>query len=81
KGATPSQSGEFGQTWSFRGTKSRNKVSVGEPAEGSLKKFNNFENGFFFLFWQEHESFYWARRQEMESPAGPALKCAVLLGL
>ncbi|MCG4837908.1 hypothetical protein L0P55_19305, partial [Parabacteroides merdae] len=81
-GATPSQSGEFGQTWSFRGTKSRNKVSVGEPAEGSLKKFNNFENGFFFfLFWQEHESFYWARRQEMESPAGPALKCAVLLGL
>jgi len=36
---------------------------------------------FFFLFWQEHESFYWARRQEMESPAGPALKCAVLLGL
>ncbi|MCQ4638805.1 hypothetical protein NE619_18950, partial [Anaerovorax odorimutans] len=63
KGATPSQSGEFGQTWSFRGTKSRNKVSVGEPAEGSLKKFNNFENGFFFLFWQEHESFYWARRQ------------------
>ena len=61
--------------------KHRNKVSVGEPAEGSLKKFNNFENGFFFLFWQEHESFYWARRQEMESPAGPALKCAVLLGL
>ncbi|MDB1785967.1 hypothetical protein PMV57_14495, partial [Eggerthella lenta] len=44
-----SQSGEFGQTWSFRGTKSRNKVSVGEPAEGSLKKFNNFENGFFFF--------------------------------
>ncbi|OBA16134.1 hypothetical protein METBIDRAFT_80228 [Metschnikowia bicuspidata var. bicuspidata NRRL YB-4993] len=27
-----------GQTWSFRGSKSRNKVSVGEPAEGSLKK-------------------------------------------
>ncbi|KGK32486.1 hypothetical protein JL09_g6907, partial [Pichia kudriavzevii] len=24
------------QTWSFRGRKSRNKVSVGEPAEGSL---------------------------------------------
>ena len=23
--------------------------SVGEPAEGSLKKFNNFENGFFFF--------------------------------
>ena len=26
------------QTWSFRGSKSRNKVSVGEPAEGSLVK-------------------------------------------
>ena len=24
------------QTWSFRGSKSRNKVSVGEPAEGSF---------------------------------------------
>jgi hypothetical protein len=28
---------EFLQTWSFRGRKSRNKVSVGEPAEGSLE--------------------------------------------
>ena len=28
--------GEAGQTWSFRGSKSRNKVSVGEPAEGSF---------------------------------------------
>ena len=37
-GATPGQSTEFGQTWSFRGTKSRNKVSVGEPAEGSLER-------------------------------------------
>ena len=27
---------EAGQTWSFRGSKSCNKVSVGEPAEGSL---------------------------------------------
>ena len=27
---------ELNQTWSFRGSKSRNKVSVGEPAEGSL---------------------------------------------
>ena len=25
-----------GQTWSFRGSKSRNKVTVGEPAVGSL---------------------------------------------
>jgi hypothetical protein len=29
---------EIVQTWSFRGSKSRNKVSVGEPAEGSLTK-------------------------------------------
>ena len=29
---------ETGQTWSFRGSKSRNKVSVGEPAEGSLQR-------------------------------------------
>jgi hypothetical protein len=29
---------EVGQTWSFRGSKSRNKVSVGEPAEGSFPK-------------------------------------------
>ena len=28
--------GETGQTWTFSGSKSRNKVSVGEPAEGSL---------------------------------------------
>ena len=27
---------KVGQTWSFRGSTSRNKVSVGEPAEGSL---------------------------------------------
>ena len=27
---------ERAQAWSFRGSKSRNKVSVGEPAEGSL---------------------------------------------
>ncbi len=27
---------ELNQTCSFRGSKSRNKVSVGEPAEGSL---------------------------------------------
>ena len=27
---------ETAQTWSFRGSKSRNKVSVGEPAEGSF---------------------------------------------
>ena len=32
-------SGKTGQTWSFRGSKSRNKVSVGEPAEGSLSIF------------------------------------------
>jgi hypothetical protein len=36
RAATPTQSRKVGQTWSFRGSKSRNKVSVGEPAEGSL---------------------------------------------
>ena len=36
--ATSSFRREVGQTWSFRGSKSRNKVSVGEPAEGSLLK-------------------------------------------
>ena len=34
--ATATQSRKVDQTWSFRGSKSRNKVSVGEPAEGSL---------------------------------------------
>ena len=29
---------EIGQIWSFRGSKSRNKVTVGEPAVGSLIK-------------------------------------------
>jgi hypothetical protein len=32
---------ELNQTCSFRGSKSRNKVSVGEPAEGSLTRLNN----------------------------------------
>ena len=32
---------EVDQTWSFRGSKSRNKVSVGEPAEGSLTNHNS----------------------------------------
>lgn len=35
---------EASQTWSFRGSKSRNKVSVGEPAEGSLRIIINCEN-------------------------------------
>jgi hypothetical protein len=34
--ATPTTGREAGQTWSFRGSKSRNKVTVGEPAVGSL---------------------------------------------
>ena len=29
---------KVGQTWSFRGSKSRNKVTVGEPAVGSLER-------------------------------------------
>jgi hypothetical protein len=36
--ATPTHGREAGQTWSFRGSKSRNKVTVGEPAVGSLPK-------------------------------------------
>ena len=36
--ATVAGSRKLRQTWSFRGSKSRNKVSVGEPAEGSLVK-------------------------------------------
>ena len=35
--ATSADCAEAGQTWSFRGTKSRNKVTVGEPAVGSLE--------------------------------------------
>ena len=38
RGASPVCCAEAGQTWSFRGSKSRNKVSVGEPAEGSLAR-------------------------------------------
>ena len=33
---SPVEGWELNQTCSFRGSKSRNKVSVGEPAEGSL---------------------------------------------
>ena len=36
--ATVAGSRKLRQTWSFRGSKSRNKVTVGEPAEGSLVK-------------------------------------------
>lgn len=36
--ATASPRRKVRQTWSFRGSKSRNKVSVGEPAEGSLMR-------------------------------------------
>jgi hypothetical protein len=36
--ATSARIREGDQTWSFRGSKSRNKVSVGEPAEGSLTR-------------------------------------------
>ena len=37
---------EDGRTWLSRGSKSRNKVSVGEPAEGSLLKFVIVVSGF-----------------------------------
>ena len=36
--ATTPQGRKVGQTRSFRGSKSRNKVSVGEPAEGSFTR-------------------------------------------
>ena len=36
EGGNTTQGRKVVQTWSFRGSKSRNKVSVGEPAEGSL---------------------------------------------
>ena len=39
---------KVGQTWSFRGSKSRNKVSVGEPAEGSLMNLS-FQDPFYTL--------------------------------
>ena len=42
------------QTVSFRGSKSRNKVSVGEPAEGSLfvllKKIQNY-NIYIYIYY------------------------------
>ena len=38
RSATYARCWKVDQTWSFRGSKSRNKVSVGEPAEGSLPK-------------------------------------------
>ena len=37
------------QTWSFRGSKSRNKVSVSEPAEGSLEYY------FFFCHYNAYK--------------------------
>ena len=40
---------ELSQTWSFRGSKSRNKVSVGEPAEGSLTRKLTFTPRAFYL--------------------------------
>ena len=42
---------EIDQTWSSRGSKSRNKVSVGEPAEGSLFDLNwrHLKNAAFLL--------------------------------
>ena len=50
RSATTTQGRKVGQTRSFRGSKSRNKVSVGEPAEGSLP----------FVFWQHHCELYQA---------------------
>ena len=45
---------ELAQTWSFRGSKSRNKVSVGEPAEGSFTNDSNIDP----FVWTN--PFYWS---------------------
>ena len=42
---------ELVQTVLFRGTKSRNKVSVGEPAEGSLTQLSIFNRGCYSFDW------------------------------
>src|SRR5436305_15330000 len=63
--STTTASRKVGQTWSFRGSKSRNKVSVGEPAEGSLQR--NLPYGvdlppFVYrtlLLWQARSSSHW----------------------
>ena len=39
------------RTWWFRGSKSRNKVSVGEPAEGSLLYYNKYNDVSFKSVW------------------------------
>ena len=48
---------EDDQTQSFRGSKSRNKVSVGEPAEGSLLVFDHCASA----LWFEHSKLCLAR--------------------
>ena len=66
--ATTTPSRKVRQTRSFRGSKSRNKVSVGEPAEGSLPHPKSYinpqmwsldEESSFFLFWTPFELVEW----------------------
>ena len=76
---------ERDQAWPFRGSKSRNKVSVGEPAEGSLPKFwylcaqgrslpwERRPCPFFGRFWSAQEQ---ANRAECRSK-GEGQKCLV----
>jgi hypothetical protein len=41
------------QTYPFRGSKSRNKVSVGEPAEGSLTIPKHASSNWKVLYWAQ----------------------------
>jgi hypothetical protein len=89
--ATTTQGREADQTWSFRGSKSRNKVSVGEPAEGSLPRFSSWrELGdtrpiVICTFGDERERVcvLWLAmdRPERVDPERPALDAAALANL
>jgi hypothetical protein len=74
--ATLTQGRKVVQTWSFRGSKSRNKVSVGEPAEGSLKKEKRpvffHKNGFYSLKPCLHTFVALAGRLRASAPADSA---------
>src|ERR1700753_2448248 len=81
--ATLTQGRKVVQTWSFRGSKSRNKVSVGEPAEGSLKNRPVFRNGFYSQTVYTYLGCFgrppFRRRLRLTAPArGPKLVCLVM---
>ena len=64
---------EDSQTWAFRGSKSRNKVSVGEPAEGSLSISE-------FLDWdfEREKTLHFSRGGKMEFFCLPVHVCSGL---